>query len=271
MKLRMETAPENRVQGGSRDAWLCVLALVLCDFIITTWLRIGAHASSRLSHWFDTPLGLGFKVVVIGGLWLFWALWFSRVATVRDFIVQVGLKQRLTLSGWCAAWLAIGIGLVDGYGTSRGWSASSQQPHPLGYDFVGAGWWFFALKAVVIMPFVEEVVTRGFLYRAFRSNYTSLVSTLLIVCFSACFHWGSVSRSLFTLLCLGSLSGLLCAVRERTGSLWNCLLGHAVFNAFAIHLWLPSMVGMLLLLALVAPESIHRWQAARAKEPNNSA
>ena len=210
----MESDSDNGVTWKARDAWLCVLALIVGQFVIFFWLRFGARGSHAFSAWLETASGSAFTVVVEGGLWLFSALWFSRVPTVRAFLEPAGLKHDLNMVGWCAACVAIGIALIDGYGVSRGLTASSKQPHPMGYDAVGAAWRFYVLKSVIIDPFFEEAVTRGFLYRAFRGSYGPILSTFLVVGFSAYFHWGSVSRSMFTFGCLASCGG--CSVLSES-------------------------------------------------------
>jgi membrane protease YdiL (CAAX protease family) len=169
------------------------------------------------------------------------------------------------------AWVAIGIAFVDSYGVARGWTASSRQPHPVGYDFFGIAWWFFALKSVVIVPFCEEAVARGFLYRAFRGSYGPSLTTVFIICFSAYFHWGSVSRSVFTFACLASLWALLCILRERTGSLWNCLLCHAVYNSVGIHLRFSTVIAMFLLLLFFMRPTISMWRSVSTKSTDRDA
>lgn len=147
--------------------------------------------------------------------------------------------------------MAIGIAFIDAYGASRGLTASSREQHSASDGALGAAWCYFTLSAVLISPFCEEVATRGFLYPAFRRSYRFLVVTVIIVCLSAYFHWSSVSRSLFTFGCLASLWALLCIVREKTGSLWDCLLCHAVYNLFGLHLWIPAVAAVALFSPVV--------------------
>jgi membrane protease YdiL (CAAX protease family) len=268
----VELTPDNQAQWKGRGAWFCVLALVTCQFFLHLFLRLGARASPGFSQWLGTVPGSAFAVVLQAGLFLPLVFWFSRVPVIPDFIARAGLKQGVNRFGWCAAWLALGLALIDGYGHSRGLTASSEQPHPLKYMSIGAASWFF-LKSVLIVPFYEETVTRGFLYRAFRGSYGALASTIATLCFSAYFHWSSMSRSLFTAACLGSLWVLLCIVRERTGSLWGCFLGHAVYNSLAAppHLWFPAVAVMVLLLPFVWRPSVLSWRAAgQNAEPSAS-
>jgi hypothetical protein len=87
----MDTATDKQVGWNSRDAWRCVLAIILSAFVVNVWLRIGVRSSPAFSLWLETPLGLAFTVVIQSGLWLFFAWWFSRVASVRDFLIHAGL------------------------------------------------------------------------------------------------------------------------------------------------------------------------------------
>jgi membrane protease YdiL (CAAX protease family) len=248
----MDTAADKQPTWRSRDAWFCVLALVVSQFVIGIWMHLGARSDAAFSDWLRTASGSAFTVLVQGGVWLLCALWFSRVQTIRDFTGPAGLKQRANLFGWCAGWLAISIAFIGVFGDSKGWGGSGKQPPLVGYNAPGMAGLYFTLKSVLIVPLYEEAVTRGFLYRAFRGSYGPLVTSSLIVCFSAYFHWRTVSLSLFSFGCLASLWVLLCVVREETGSLWNCLLCHAVYNAVGLHLWFQVVIVMVLFLPFVA-------------------
>ena len=247
----MDTAASKQVAWRIRDAWFCVLALVVSQFIVLFWLRFAARSSPAFDHWWASSFGTGVIYLIQDALWVFIALWFSRVEAVRDFLEPAGLRRGFSILGWCAAWLAIAIAVIDDYGASRSWTASSSQHYAAGYGSFGISWWYFTLSAILVAPFCEEVATRGFLYPAFRRHYSLVISTLIIICFSAYFHKSSVFRSAFTFGCLGSLWVLLCIVRERTGSLWDCLLCHGVYNLVGLHLLIPAVFVVLLFLPIV--------------------
>lgn len=226
------------------------------------WLRLGARSSPAFSHWWATAFGTGIINITQDALWLFVALWFSRVEAIQDFLGPAGLLRRVGLFGWCAACLAIAISFIDGYGASKGWTASSRQLQPVGYGPSTMAWWWFTSSSVLIAPFCEEVVARGFLFRAFRGRYNFMVTTVIIICFSAYFHWSSVSRSVFTFGCLALLWALLCIVRERTGSLWDCLLCHAVYNLGGVYHSIPAIVMIILFLPFVIHPILGRRRVA---------
>ena len=262
----MNVAAGKEVPWKSRDPWLCVLALILCEYVLHQWLGFGVRRSLAFSEWLKTPFGLVFIAVLQGPLWLFLALWFSRASSISGFLKHIGLRQGFTFWGWCAAWLALGIALINSYGASKGWTASSTQPH-IGYAALGVGWWVFRLRSILLAPFYEEVVTRGFLYRAFRGSFKVPFAIAVIIFFSAYFHFESVTQSLFTFLCLAFLWGLLCLVREWTGSLWNCLLCHTVYNLVVIHLWRSAAILMLLLLPYFVYISLRRVTVSKTADP----
>jgi membrane protease YdiL (CAAX protease family) len=247
----MDPIADKQGMWKSRDAWLCVLVLIVAQFIILFWLHFGARNSPAFDHWWATPFGSGVIYFIQDALWLFVALWFSRVEAIRDFLGPAGLLRRVSIFGWIAAWLATLIALLDDYGAARGLTASSGQPQPVGYGALSAVWCYFTLSSVLIAPFCEEVVTRGFLFHAFRGRYNFFVTTAIIICFSAWFHRSSVTQSVFTFACLASLWVLLCILRERTGSLWDCLLCHAAYNLVVIHLCIPAAIIMMLFLPFV--------------------
>ena len=263
-------ATASQTSPRSRDAWLCVVALVVCELVVGAGYWAGARGSPAFSHWLKAPLGTTFTDVLQGCVWLLFALSFSRMRSIRGFVRYAGLRRPLALYGWCAAWVALAIAFMDGYGASRGWTAGSRHLSPIAHERLGTSWWF-AGKAVLLVPFYEEVVTRGFLYRAFRSSHGVLLSTAIIICFSAFVHGPSVSRSLFTFGCLASLWVLLCVVFEWTGSLWGCLLCHGVYNAGLLHLWLPIVITLLLLVPFLASARAAPWQTRAFEVLNGSA
>jgi membrane protease YdiL (CAAX protease family) len=104
---------------------------------------------------------------------------------------------------------------------------------------------------VLLTAFYEETVTRGFLYRAFRGSYQVFASIVCVLLFVGYFHWGLTAQPLaFVLLLIGAV--LLCMIREWTGSIWNCILFHAAYNATVTLRWPFYVFGLLAVLPLCA-------------------
>ena len=139
------------------------------------------------------------------------------------------------------------IGFLALYGTYKQWIPPDQLSRDFFYQG-GVAKWFFIIYGVLVGPFSEEVVRRGFLYRAFRGSYKPLLSTVFVLCVHAYFHWGLISHSLYTFSCLLLVEALLCFIREWTGNVWNCVLCHAVYNATQGLPWYVYTVGLIFYL-----------------------
>lgn len=128
--------------------------------------------------------------------------------------------------------------------------------------------------AGVIGPVLEEIVFRGFLYRAWERQWGWFASMLLTSLLFGLYH--STSTQAF----LGSVV-FVCLYR-RTGSLWAPIIAHIAGN---IALWYPllgrhlvprgeapgdiSAWGLQLacLLAIAVAIPVYAWMARRAREP----
>jgi len=190
---------DEEIIWKARNAWPCVLLLVVLEFLISIWIHIAQH-NPTASNWlaihkysFHNSVGL-FRV----GLWLFIAFLFSDLSSVRSFIEHTGLNRRPTLAGWWAAWVAVGVALLDRCGLVNALTSAN----PIAHAFYVRGRvasLVYILFVICIGPFCEELVDRGFLFKAFRGSYSLLLSTVLILGFQAYFHLDTVGHSLWAL------------------------------------------------------------------------
>lgn len=146
---------------------------------------------------------------------------------------------------------AIGIAMLEHYGVVKGWALPSQKARGFFYHG-GNALEVYIFFVILVAPLFEEIVLRGFLYRAFRGGYGQLNSTLIVLCITMGFHWSAISNSLYTPMCFILLSILVCMLREWTTSVWNCVLCHAAYNAAGTVTWQIYVVSMMLLLPYCA-------------------
>lgn len=87
-----------------------------------------------------------------------------------------------------------------------------------------------AVLMILILPLLEELFFRGFVYRLLRSNLPELFANVLC---SALFGAAHGDTGLFLAArFIGSL--LMCRLYDRTGTLWSSLAAHATFNAILL-------------------------------------
>jgi len=242
--------PTPKTSFRAIDAFYCALALIVTDKLVLFWVRFSAKHSWNFYYFWESTTGLICSVSIQGLLWLFWALWFSRALNTREFILKLGLNQKINPYGYVAAWVAILIVWFEGYYRSH-WEVAVKNVNHIDHALVGSYYVFFVVETIFLMPFVEEIVNRGFMYSALREKYKMPLCVFLIVVFSIIFHWGTITSSFSTFFCLTLSFILFCVVRENTKSLWNCILCHGVSNAAAILLWYPTIILMICLLPFV--------------------
>jgi membrane protease YdiL (CAAX protease family) len=235
-----------------RNAWRCILGLLALEFGISAFLSI-ARLGRGPSGWLlrhEPSIVMAIKLFRAGS-WIGLTYWCTGLPSPRVFAERTGLRIRPNLHGWLAAWLAIAIAFVDHFGVARGWASPDRAVKGI---FRAGGWYlaFFVGYVVSIGPFFEELVLRGFLYPALRASYGCVLGTLLVVGLGAIFHWGAVSHSLWTPACLLSLWVLACYLRGHTGSIWNCILCHAAYNAAGTLGWWVYASGMMVILPFCA-------------------
>jgi membrane protease YdiL (CAAX protease family) len=241
-----------------------VLALVVFELLVSMWINI-AHRNPATSNWLMThayALQNALKVFR-AGVWLCVAYWFSGLGSYREFSERAGLSQRPDVWGWLGALAALGIAFLHHYGVKEGWTSPSIATK----GFVGAGGvtlLFYVGFIITLGPFFEETVLRGFLYQCFRGTFGMVLSTLLILCVTAYFHMDALAHGLWTVFCFTLLGILVCAIKERTGNVWNCVLCHATYNAAGTVTWPFYVSGLVLLLILCAPQKV----LTRPSEPN---
>ncbi len=85
---------------------------------------------------------------------------------------------------------------------------------------------------VVVAPFVEELIFRGYLYGKLRARQVPFWLAALVVSalFGAAHGQWNVAVDTF------ALSLVMCAAREVSGSLWPAILMHAMKNGLAFYL-----------------------------------
>ncbi len=94
---------------------------------------------------------------------------------------------------------------------------------PSGYELA-----LIFVALVCLAPFVEEVLFRGFLFRAFRETFGFWVGAVGVSLLFAVAHGqANVGIDVFV------LSMFLCYLREKTDSLWPSIALHALKNLVA--------------------------------------
>lgn len=129
----------------------------------------------------------------------------------------------------------IGIGLIASlFGQEQGFQAIMSQQQEIGFTQTGNSWWeliLIFLSLVIIPPFCEEVLMRGFLFDKLSKKMKTIFAVGLTSLVFALAHW-QLNVSIDTFI----LSVILCYARINTGSIWSGIFVHIFKNGLAFAL-----------------------------------
>jgi membrane protease YdiL (CAAX protease family) len=240
--------------------WAWLLAYLIWVFICTKLLVAVIQFVPDLGKWLVAHFAFyNAAVTVLSHAWILLAAFLcSKSKSVRDFVHGLSLDCRPTLKESLFVLAAICLGFLSIICAIEGLTVGNW----VGQVFHNEGgntWSLYTMYACSVGPFAEEVSHRGFLYRAFRGNYGMSVSIALIVCLNIFCHWQMASHSFLSLGLIILFAILACIIREKTGSTWNCIFFHAVYNTITLRQW-PICIVTILIFLFVASKNKTKQQ-----------
>jgi membrane protease YdiL (CAAX protease family) len=241
-KKEAEAAPKKEepyllfpnYRWSARDAWKCI-GIIICLSIVLEAIDYIAYLNFPI--FFRSGWGFACRRILLFATWVLPACYFARTETLAAVWKAFGLNCKPTNLAWFGMTMAIILRLVSHFMLIHGWGKGVYNPEFASFrNTIGYQRWLFQLSPLVLAPILEEAVNRGFLYKAFRGSHSVIVSTILImgwVCFT---HWPYYSVSWLAALNLSALTIVQCYLREKSASLWDCILCHFVFNASTLFI-----------------------------------
>lgn len=92
---------------------------------------------------------------------------------------------------------------------------------------------FAVLEIVLLAPLAEELFFRGFLFGGLRSSWSFWPAALLSGLIFGLVH---APTGITAVIPLAALGFALCFLYDRTGSVWPCMIAHAINNGLALAL-----------------------------------
>lgn len=217
-----EISSVNRPKGraSASAACLCFVCLVFSNIVVTGFLVL-ANRPFLNSH-----LGVVASYILSSLIFLAITICFSRVQTpraFRDFFAFNAPNSRTVIAAILlgAVVAALAVYMVDvKLAAPRNGTAESIGPEHV---------WSFRLL-LLLTPFTEEIVIRGFLYKALREDYSVRVSIFLILIITLFLHFGVIYSAPVGAVPLLALNAIVSLFREKTNSIWNCIICHFAYN-----------------------------------------
>jgi membrane protease YdiL (CAAX protease family) len=215
-------------QWSAMDAWKCIGTLLLLVIIL-----IGINRWLYLFFPFFWRSGLGgfWRSVLHYGVELLAVAYFARTETLVTFWKGFGLDRKPTRYVCYGLLAALMIRIFGHFMSVHGWGNYVHNSDLASFrNTIGFERYFYLIPLVILAPFCEEIIYRAFLYKAFRASYSIVVSMVLIVAWTCNTHWGQYSHSWVAALDLSALAVVQCYLREKSASLWDCIISHFAFN-----------------------------------------
>ncbi|HEY3854808.1 MAG TPA: type II CAAX endopeptidase family protein [Verrucomicrobiae bacterium] len=216
---------------SARDAWKCLGMMLFFEIAFILASLELEKKSAAFNAWRGTGFGYFFNSLLIQSGFVVIAAYFARTKTLPSFLKAFGLDAKpgkYAAFGIVSAVIIRTVGhLVLVYNGTHGVSMDAvyifSQTHGLRKIF-------FLVPLVLIGPFFEEAANRGFVFKAFRGSYSLWTSIALLVVWTAVLHRSQYTSSLVAVFEISLITIVQCYVREKSVSLWDCILCHLAFN-----------------------------------------
>ena len=254
-------------------AWLIILPVwtygvfVLVQFILA-WIAegliaVGVPLASMNQVTFVTIISvLAYGLAVFFVVWLPYKLWGKRTTRKELGVpdLPVWMDIFLSVPAYIVYMIVSSIVMMIAVRTMPGLDVTQAQELPFSQTMLATQWQITLafVVMVVLAPFAEELLFRGYLYGKLR-RFAPAIGAILVtsLAFGAAHLWTGGSGPLQWAVALDTmvLSLMLCTLREYTGAIWAGVLVHAIKNGLAFYLLFinPNVIdqlqaGMLLLL-----------------------
>lgn len=222
-------------QWRAKDAWKCIGIIILLTEIV---LPAGDYALvSNFPNFYHSPFCYICRRLLLFSTLTVTACYFARTETLAAVKKAFGLDCEPTNLIWFGLVMTLAIRLATHFMFVFHWGNGSYN-----YDFaafrntIGFQRIFFMLSPLVLAPIFEEIVNRGFLYKAFRASFSVTVSVLIMIAWTLWTHYPYWHHSWIAAVNYSAWTILQCYLREKSPSLWDCILCHFVSNAVLLLL-----------------------------------
>jgi membrane protease YdiL (CAAX protease family) len=215
---------------SARDAWKCFGMILVFGFVLSLVNRL---LDLNFPNFMGSGFGYFLSTALRYSVYLLVAAYFARTEKMDSFWKGFGLDQKPSNYVWFGVAAALIIRAFSHFMLIHGWGKGVSNYDITAFrDTIGIERYGFLFPALLLAPVFEESINRGFLYKAFRGSYSLGVSMTLLVAWAALNHSRFFySHSMLAVFDMSLLTIVQCYLREKSNSLWDCILCHFAFNA----------------------------------------
>ncbi len=231
------------VKIGDKSDWILIIRWIFCAVLSfagsVILLNVLVLAGVRFS--IDTPIGQMIQAIILYGCTLIFLTLMSKPKKIqaKDFGLKHSMQWRdigLSVVGFFAYILCTII--ATRIAMLLPWFDAMQDQEVGLSNIYGLDRAIAFLSLVVVAPFMEEILFRGFLYGKMRNSKMSwwIPAIVVSILFGAAHMQWNVAVDVFC------LSMVACKLREKTDSIWSGILLHMIKNGIAFMVLLQTMI-----------------------------
>ena len=217
------------------DGVKCLALYFLIELLFLISLSGFLHGLPILNWLIAGGLGSFLLSLFLFGWLLFCAAFFARTDNLKSMIQAFGLNRRPTKLVWYGMTAAVLLQLISHFLVRQGWDGQiSNHLYDHFWQTAGFSRHWYLLAPLILAPVFAEAVYRGFVYKAFRASLPVAASMGCMLVSALFSHWSQFSQSWSAALAIAGITVTQCWLREKSDSLWDCILCHFTFNASSL-------------------------------------
>jgi len=224
-KMDEKTQLDDGIRWQASDACVCLVCLVFSNIVIASIVVLLNYP------WLHSPSGLLATYICSVLVFLAITIHFSKVKNLQSFRIYFGFvpPKLYTVIGAMLSGAAIAALVVYSV------NIRILAPHnKFAESFGNANIGYFNFL-MLLAPFWEEVIIRGYIYKALRQDYSIAVSICCILVITVFSHFSPIFSAPLAAIPLLSLNIIILLFREKTNSIWNCIACHCAYNYICVY------------------------------------
>lgn len=212
-------------QWSARDAWKCIgMIILLTEIILPAAYYL---LRSFFPIFYRSEIASMCHGILFFTLWMVTACYFARTETFASIKKAFGLDHKPTNLVWFGLVMTLILRFVFHFLHVHSWDGRIYNYRIASFQNIISQ----RISSLILAPIFEEIVNRGFLYKAFRRSHSVAFSVFVMVAWTLWTHFGYWYYSWLSALYYCAWTILQCYLREKSPSLWDCVICHFVSNA----------------------------------------
>jgi membrane protease YdiL (CAAX protease family) len=217
----------------AKVVWVFLALWIVIQAVAGIGIALWTRSEPGVRYWVHGPQG-DFVLAMFGlflGVAIIAAM--QRPKSVTELLDLFSVKPSLREVRFRWLWLGVAIGIVAVFG-ARVWGGGDPEIGRLILRARSEGGLAYIVAAMMLGPFPEEAILRGYVYQGFRRSYGRFLGIALVAALNVVLHLDSIRGSFFAAYFYCGLGVLQCFIFDTRRNLMDSIVFHAAYNTTII-------------------------------------